>query len=128
MPTVAMPVLLLLHVPPVTGLLSVVVAPTHALAVPVTADSELLTVTVIDRVHPVGSIYEISADPVATAVTTPVPDTEAMPLLLLSHTPLIVASVNVTTEPTHIDDVPKITAGNGLTVTMAKVLQPPVSA
>ena len=51
--TVAIEVLLLLHVPPLTLLLSVVVAPTHMLAVPVMAGGAAKTVTAIVVAQPV---------------------------------------------------------------------------
>ena len=46
-PIEAIAVLLLLHVPPAGVLFSVVVAPKHAIRVPVIGDGKLVTVTVI---------------------------------------------------------------------------------
>lgn len=56
LPTVAVLVLLLLHVPPAGVLPSVVVTPTQVLAVPVMVVGRAFTVTVADRAHPVGSM------------------------------------------------------------------------
>jgi hypothetical protein len=68
LPTVAMPVALLLHVPPVVALLSVVVLPAVTVAVPVIvpADGKGFTVTVVVAlaVHP---------DPGVVTVTVYVP-------------------------------------------------------
>ena len=50
-PTVAIPVLLLLHVPPVVPSPNVVVAPTHAEVLPVIA-SNGVTVTIIEALQP----------------------------------------------------------------------------
>lgn len=50
-PAVAMPVALLLQVPPVVALLSVVVVPAHNTLVPVMAAGDVLTVTVATATH-----------------------------------------------------------------------------
>ncbi len=55
-PTEATDVLLLLHAPPPVASLSVVVAPTHALAVPVITDGVGDTVNVAVVLQPVGSV------------------------------------------------------------------------
>ena len=52
-PTVATPVALLVHVPPLVVLVSVVVIPTQVLAVPAIASGSGLTVTVTDLKQPV---------------------------------------------------------------------------
>lgn len=52
-PTVATPVLLLVQVPPDTVLPSVVVAPAHALVVPVIVPGLVFTVTIAVTEHPV---------------------------------------------------------------------------
>jgi hypothetical protein len=51
--TVALRVLLLLHVPPVLGWVSVVVSPTHTLGVPAMAANVLFTVTTVVLKQPV---------------------------------------------------------------------------
>jgi hypothetical protein len=50
--TVATPVLLLLHVPPVVASLNVVVEPIHSVAVPVIADTGAVILTMVVAVHP----------------------------------------------------------------------------
>ena len=55
-PTVAIEVVLLLHVPPPESELNVVVAPGHTLNVPVMAAGNGYTVTTFVVVHPVGSV------------------------------------------------------------------------
>lgn len=52
-PTAATDVLLLDHVPPVTGLLSVVVWPTHTVAAPVMVPGAVVMLTVVVAKHPV---------------------------------------------------------------------------
>lgn len=54
-PTGAIAVLLLLHAPPVVASVSVIVAPTHTLLLPVIAAGEVLTVTVAVVAQPVPS-------------------------------------------------------------------------
>ena len=54
-PIVEITVLLLLHVPPVTASLKVVVKPAHTLDAPEIAIGEGLTVTVVVVVQPVGN-------------------------------------------------------------------------
>jgi hypothetical protein len=53
-PTVATPVLLLLHVPPLVGLLKVAVSRGHILAVPVIGAGTAITVAVTVVMQPVG--------------------------------------------------------------------------
>ena len=60
-PTVAMPVALLLHVPPPSGSLKVVVAFTQSSRVPVIADGNGLTIT-----------YEVTAVPLQPALSVTV--------------------------------------------------------
>lgn len=54
-PIVATPVLPLLHVPPGTLLLSVVVAPWHTEVVPPMAEGAAFTVNTVVAIQPVGS-------------------------------------------------------------------------
>jgi len=63
--------------------------------------------------------------PPDTPVTTPVPATTvAIAGVALLHVPPAVASANVLVKPMHTVVVPVITAGNGLTVTVAVLKQP----
>ena len=57
------------------------------------------------------------AVPELTPVTFPEPSTVALPLLLL-HMPPGVASVKLVINPVQTADVPLISDGNGLTVTV----------
>ena len=60
-----------------------------------------------------------------TPVTTPVPATTvATAGVALLHVPPAVASANVVVKVAHTLVVPVITAGNGLTVTVAVLKQP----
>jgi hypothetical protein len=60
------------------------------------------------------------AEPAVTPVTTPAASTVATPDALLLHVPPAAASVSVTEEPAHTDEVPVMVpaAGNGFTVTV----------
>jgi hypothetical protein len=73
--TVALAVLLLLHVPPVIVLFKSLVAPTHALAVPVIEDGVVFTVTTLVTAVPQPVVYCMVAFPALTPVTTPVVET-----------------------------------------------------
>jgi hypothetical protein len=55
-PTEAIPVLLLLHVPPEAALLSVVVDPEQTLSVPSMDVGKVLTVTTAVAIQPVGKV------------------------------------------------------------------------
>ncbi len=59
--------------------------------------------------------------PVTVPVEEPI---EATPVLLLLHTPPLVALVNVVIKPTHTFVVPPIAAGFGLTVKLVTAIQP----
>jgi len=124
---VATAVLLLLHTPPETLLLIEAVEPAHIAVVPATADGSVLTVTVLDEVHPVGSIYVMDAVPVATVVNVPadgsITATEPLPLV---QVPPEDASVSVVVAPAHKDVVPPMAAGDELTITGAETLQDPM--
>ena len=119
--TVATPVLLLLHVPPGTGSLSVMDDPAHTWSGPVMALGEEFTVTVTEREQPVPEVYIIGAVPGDTPVTTPPPLTVAIPVAPLLHVPPIVASLSVVVSPTHIVKVPLIGSGNGFTTIVVVV-------
>ncbi len=110
-------VLLLLHVPPVTASVSVVVNPIHTLLVPDIAAGNGFTVNVIDVAHPVASsVYVISVVPVVRPVTIPDVDpidaTVDVPLLQVPPP----APVSVAAFPAHSADVPVIEAGKALIV------------
>jgi hypothetical protein len=55
-PTVAMPMALLVHVPPAGVQFRVVVPPTHTLAAPVTTPGNAYTVTIVVVLQPVGRV------------------------------------------------------------------------
>jgi hypothetical protein len=55
-PTVAMDVLLLVHVPPVVALVNVEAVPAHRFITPVIAVGSAYTVTMAVAAHPVGSV------------------------------------------------------------------------
>lgn len=114
-PTVAMAVLLLLHVTPETVLLRVVVWPTQTVGLPVMAAGAALTVTSTVAEQPELPVYTMVEIPVATPVTTPVsePTVALEPTPVEDHRPLGVASVIVTDEPKQIVVGPVIGAGSG---------------
>ena len=58
----------------------------------------------------------------------PAEPTEAILVLLLLHRPPVVRSPNITVVPGHIVSVPVIPNGSGLTVTVARAVQPVVAA
>ena len=119
--------------PPAVVLVSVVVDPIHALAVPPIAASVgkafTLTVACAVEIHPfVVTVYVIVAVPAATPVTTPVEASTVATALDDDQTPPVVALVNVVAEPAHTSVVPLIaaTTGRALTVTacVTKLVQP----
>lgn len=125
-PTVATVVTLLVHVPPDVVLLSCVVAPAHIVVLPVMVVGNGFTVTVIDRLHPVGNASVITdvppgALPVIIPVVVPIGATTG---LLLLHVPPPVLSVSAMVDPTHTLVGPTITPGNGFTVTIVVVEHP----
>ena len=124
-PIVAVTVLPLLHVPPMAGSVSGVNEPWHTGLVPTIASGEVLTVTTMVAIQPVGKVYVIIALPVDDAVTTPVAEpTGAIPLLLLLHVPPVVASLRLMTRPAQPLARPVIFAGSGLTVNSSVAVQP----
>lgn len=125
-PIVAIDGALLVHVPP-PEFVSVVVLPTHTRSVPPMADGADITVIVRVAAQPVGSVYVISAVPVATAVTRPVVDPiVATAVLLLVHVPPGIELVSVVVLPAHNELSPDIGA-SALTVTTCVVKHPPGS-
>ena len=66
----------------------------------------------------------VAVPDIPVPVTTPVPKpTLAVPDALLVQLPGVVASLNVVVRPEHTVRVPVIAAGNGLTVTIAVIIQ-----
>jgi len=118
-------VLLLLHVPPETVLLKIETAPMHIAAFPVIG-ATVTTVIGIVLKQPVGSVYVMTAVPAVTGVTDPVVAfTTATPGdVVLLQLPPVVALLNATGTPTHVDEVPVIAGGSGTTVSVLVILQP----
>ena len=107
-PTVAMVVLLLVHVPPPTVLLNVVVCPTHALRMPVMIPGALFTVTRRVALQPAVPVKVIIDVPVVNPVTIPeLRPTVATPVVPLTQVPLPVA-LSVVVVPTHNPVAPLI--------------------
>ena len=123
-PTVAIPVLPLVHVPPLVASLKVVVKPAQTDAVPVIDDGNGFTVATIVVIQPVARVYVIVEVPDDTPVTMPVDEPiVAMPVLPLVHVPPP-ASLSVVVKPAQTTAVPVIEDGNGLTVTTTVAIQP----
>jgi hypothetical protein len=123
-PIVATAVLLLLQTALPEASTSVVAEPTQTLDDPEIGAGSALTVTTVVTKQPVGSVYEITAVPVATPVTTPVPLTVARELLLELHEPPTDEVLKPVVCPTHTVAVPVIGNGNGFTVIAYLVKQP----
>ena len=127
-PTPAIPEALLLHVPPALASVNGVVRPEHTPIVPVIATGKGFTVTTAVIIQPVDdnayvmvAVLTVETDP---PVNIPVLPTDAIPEALLLHTPPPVTSVSAVVSPEHTFKVPVIFAGNGLTVTIAVMIQP----
>src|ERR1043165_3762053 len=118
-PTVATPVLLLLHVPPELTSASVVLAPTHTVPDPVMVAGIGFTVTVWFTKQPVGRVYLMTGDGVVVSNPDTIPDVEPTGAFVTSsdvHVPPEVDELNVVVPPTHTFGVPVMAAGSGLTV------------
>jgi hypothetical protein len=114
-PTVATPVLLLLHVPPEVASLSVADNPTHILGVPVIAAIGETVATVVLLHTP--ALYVMVAVPALTAVSTPVVEPiVATEVLLLDQAPPLVALLSDEVLPAQSSVVPAIAAGAALTL------------
>src|SRR4051812_5241316 len=103
-PTVAINVLLLLHVPP-PGSVNVVAEPAQAIGVPEIGLGNAFTVTTAVKKHPRGVVYVMMvvvennpAPPVRRPVADPM---DAMDGLLEVHAPPVVASVSNRVSPAH---------------------------
>jgi hypothetical protein len=122
-PTVAIPVLELLHTPPVVALVSVVVAPAHTVLDPAIADA-LPTLTLLkDKLKPQVLLtpYIMAATPLEIPVTRPTELTVATEGLLENHIPPGVAQDIEAVAPVHNADAPVTgaTTGTSLTTTVA---------
>jgi hypothetical protein len=123
----ATPGVLLLHTPPVGVDVSVAVVPEQTVDAPAIAPGRAFTVTCFTVIQPF-RLYETVAVPLVIPKTTPVPaSTVTLPVLLLLHTPPPGVVFKVVFAPTHIDAVPLIAAGSGLTETFIELLQPVVA-
>ena len=117
-PIVATPVLLLLQLPPTDGLVRVIVAPWHTLAIPDMGAGIPETVIVAVAIQPVANVYVIVAVPADTPVTTPVDEPiEAIAVLLLLQLPPPLPSLKVVVAKRNTVMVPVMEAGKALTVT-----------
>jgi hypothetical protein len=123
-PTIATPVLLLLHVPPVEASARVVVLPTHVVSVPVTG-SIAFTVTTTLVLQPPAIEYVIPAVPPDTPATRPEAEpTVATPVLLLLHVPPLIPSARAKPLPAHIGALPVMAGKPDSTVTVVVTKQP----
>ena len=124
-PTLATDGSLLLHVPPAVALANVLVPPAQVLSVPEMASGADVMVSVLEARQPVGNVYTIVTVPGATPVTTPVDaSTIAILVLVLVHTPPVVALENVVVRASHNVLTPVIAAGTAFTVMVFIVRQP----
>src|SRR4051812_36890890 len=103
-------VLLLLHVPPPTALLSSSVVPWQgAIVSPVMIPGVLFTVIIFVAVQPAPVVYVTMVvrgkPPVSIPLVLPIVATLVVPLV---HRPPLVASVSVMFSPTHTVDAPLI--------------------
>ena len=107
------------HTPPGAGSVSVMDVPPQTFDGPdmVPALGNGLTVTVVNAIQLVGSVYTTMVVPAVSPARIPVP-TPMVPvvILLLLHVPPGVASVRWMVEPTHTLLGPAIGAGAGSTI------------
>ncbi len=128
-PTVPIAGVLLVHVPPVTGCVSVVVCPSHTALAPTIGAGAGVTVTTNVEVHPALSEYVIVVVPGAGVEdippTMPV-DVPTVPMegVLLDHEPPGVLLVSIIVEPTHTLVGPTIGAAADTTVIIMVTAQP----
>lgn len=122
--TVALPVLLLLHVPVGVASVRVVLKPVHTVLEPDIAPAEVRAVTVVVALPQPTLLYVMVAVPLVTPVTTPAELMVATPVLLLLHEPPAVASAKVTVAPVHTLVVPVMAAGVVLTVIFCTAAEP----
>jgi hypothetical protein len=116
-PTVALPVALLVHVPPASALDSVVVAPWQTVVVPVIAAGNGFIVTSPTLIQPPVLVNVMFVLPAATPVTTPdVEPIVAMAVFALVHDTPPPMPATVFVAPTHTGRLLLIAAGPPLTV------------
>lgn len=128
LPTVAIAVLLLDHVPPDGDELKVMVLPEHTDDGPDIALGVVFTVNDCVLEQPLPSVYVIITVPADTPVTVPVLlPTVAIPVLPDSQVPPDGDELSVEADPIHTDKVPVGTVGEVLTVTVLIAIQPPVT-
>lgn len=114
--TVAIAVLLLLHVPPATALLNIDVLPLHTDAIPVTG-AVGFTVTVALAVHPAAVLYTITDVPADTPDTTPdEAPIVATPVTEELHVPPAGESLSDEVLPWHTVVLPVIADGSIFTI------------
>ena len=120
--TEATPVLVLLHVPPVTEPERLVVPAIHAANVPVMV-GRALTVITAPLVQPAADTTEITVTPAETPVKRPLPEIVAADGLELVHDVVAGALVRFAAPPIHTDEAPP-TTGVALMVTTFVLAQP----
>jgi hypothetical protein len=115
---VAMPVLLLAHVPPARVLVRLMLDATHTAEGPAIADGNGLTVTPKTAEQVVMLlVYDITTEPALTPVTCPLASIVANVLSLLLQTPPAVASERLMMlPPSQTADGPVIAAGMSLMI------------
>ncbi len=124
--TVALEGLPLVHVPPGTGFVSVIVEPIQTVLLPDMGPGAALTVTDFVLLHP-SFVYDIVTTPADTPFTSPpVAVTVAIALLLLLHMPPAVRLASVMVVPAQSDDGPMMAEGEAFTVSVFDVRQPPI--
>ena len=125
-PTDATAELLLVHVPPASASLNVIVKYWQTSVVPVTGAVGLTTSAAVTEHNPPPVLYVIVVVPPATAFTTPVDGLiVATAGLELDHVPPGVASVNVVVPAWQTVKVPAIGPGVGTIFTVVVVEHPP---
>jgi hypothetical protein len=123
--TVAIPEAPVLHVPPLTELLNVVVLPAQTVAMPVIAPASgsglTVTICVVTAVPQLFvTVYDIIAVPADMPVTTPLVLTVAIPAVPVLQVPPLAELLSVVVLPAQTVAVPVIVpaSGSGLTVTI----------
>jgi hypothetical protein len=115
----------MLHVPPVEGLVNVIVEPAQTVVGPTIGAAAVTTVITNVAAHP-PTVYLIVTVPGLTPVTIPVVGpTVAIVTAVLLHIPPGVGLVSGVVAPTQTEPAPEIAAGNGLTVMDLVTKQPP---
>ena len=114
----------LIHVPPGIDPVSVIVDVAHSADGPVMGVGRGFTVTVVDLLQPVATMYVIATVPADKPQTVPVASTVAMPPTDGLQVPPPVASPSSEVDPAHRLSVPVMAAGSGFTVMVTCLLQP----